>query len=62
VELVLDGVRRRVQYFERARLERHEEACGARSAVGNCLGEHYVMPGLLGCAVGGFAPGSRRGC
>ena len=62
VDLVLDGVRRRVQYFERARLERHEEACGARSAVGNCLGEHYVMPGLLGCAVGGFAPGSRRGC
>ncbi|MCK6572461.1 hypothetical protein L6V77_15345 [Myxococcota bacterium] len=57
-----DGARRRVQFFERVRLERHEENCGPRDAAGRCTGPDYILQGLLGCDVGGFAPGSRRGC
>jgi hypothetical protein len=62
VEVDLDGVRRRVQFFERARLERHEERCGARDRSGHCSGPDYILPGLLGCGLGGFPAGSRRGC
>lgn len=62
VEIDLDGVRRQVQFFERARLERHEERCGARDRSGHCPGPDYILPGLLGCGLGGFPAGSRRGC
>jgi hypothetical protein len=62
VTVEIAGVRRTVQYFERARLERHEENCGARDGAGRCTGPAYILPGLLGCSAAGFAPGSRRGC
>ena len=50
-----------VQWFERARLERHTDQCGALGAGGLCTGASYVQSGLLGCAAAGFAPGSRLG-
>lgn len=47
------GVERTVQWFERARLERHEEHRGT---------PWYVLGGLLGCRAAGAAPGSTPGC